>query len=337
MQHLTPSIRLYLSGNMLEDVPGEVYRLKNLQVLSLRTNNITEIIPSITELKRLDEINLACNRLRWLPWEFRSFLERKPSMKCILHPNPFIKPLPPIHASEYQQPFDLGHCRHLASTHIAFFDVRGLPESRYPPPPSLIAEHYPEPSGDEEALRPPLSERSRVPSLMEFALRACFENPQLSQMPFLLPDDCPPHIISLLKLTWRLKEAGSGRKCSVCGKSYIIPRTEWMEWRYCIPDRELRGEVRGDRDGTGHCSGEDVSLPLLRRGCSWNCFVEGPPHGLIRGWRAEGLEDLPEKRVEFWKLGRVAWEVGGVLRAWKSTRLRDRHCGRDAHGMLKRF
>jgi len=46
-QQLTPALRLYLSNNMLEEVPGEVYQLENLEVLSLRNNCLTEISPSM--------------------------------------------------------------------------------------------------------------------------------------------------------------------------------------------------------------------------------------------------------------------------------------------------
>lgn len=46
-QRLTPALRLYLSNNALEEVPGEVFNLTNLEVLSLRNNNIARILPSM--------------------------------------------------------------------------------------------------------------------------------------------------------------------------------------------------------------------------------------------------------------------------------------------------
>ena len=73
-QSLTPALRLYLSNNLLEEVPGEVFHLKNLQVLSLRSNNLTEILPSIGELSNLKELNLGSNQFNWLPWELLGLL-----------------------------------------------------------------------------------------------------------------------------------------------------------------------------------------------------------------------------------------------------------------------
>lgn len=238
-QSLTPALRLYLSNNLLDEVPGEVFHLKNLEVLSLRSNNLTELLPSIGELNELKELNLGCNQLKFLPWELLSLLHAN-LQTCMIYPNPFIRPVPstwkhaPIRISESSEP-----CQ-VASTRIAFLDITGASFRHWPPAPSSLPENWPEPQEDDEYLGPKPEERTKTPSLLELALRACKMSPQLSQLPFLIPDDCPEHLTQLLQKTWNLKEAG-GKSCSVCGNDYIIPRTEWIEWWYCMPNRVSEG------------------------------------------------------------------------------------------------
>ncbi|KAH3227027.1 hypothetical protein KXV86_009061, partial [Aspergillus fumigatus] len=61
---LKPFLRLFLAGNALTAVSGEIFELDSLRVLSLRNNKLTEIPPAIRKLTMLQEINLAVNRLR---------------------------------------------------------------------------------------------------------------------------------------------------------------------------------------------------------------------------------------------------------------------------------
>ena len=289
-QSLTPALRLYLSNNLLDEVPGEVFYLKNLRVLSLRLNNLTEILPSIGELSNLKELNLGSNQLNWLPWELLGLLHAN-LQKCMIYPNPFVRPLPstwnhaPSRTSESHEP-----C-HVASTRIAFLDITGASFRHWPPAPSSLPEHWPEPQADEEFLGPPLDEHTRTPSLLELALRACKKSPQLSQLPFLVPDDCPQHLTQLLQKTWKLKEAG-GKSCSVCGNEYIIPRTEWIEWWYCIPEQGSRGPI--DSSLAMH----RMPVPLLRRGCSWACWEENASP-LIRGWSSATLPGGIKEEMDF--------------------------------------
>ena len=289
-QSLTPALRLYLSNNLLDEVPGEVFCLKNLRVLSLRLNNLTEILPSIGELSNLKELNLGSNQLNWLPWELLGLLHAN-LQKCMIYPNPFVRPLPstwnhaPSRTSKSHEP-----CQ-VASTRIAFLDITGASFRHWPPAPSSLPEHWPEPQADDEFLGPPQEERTKTPSLLELALRACKKSPQLSQLPFLVPDDCPPHLIQLLQKTWKLKEAG-GKTCSVCGNEYIIPRTEWIEWWYCIPEHGSRGQI--DSSLAMH----RMPVPLLRRGCSWACWEENASP-LIRGWSSATLPGGVKEEMDF--------------------------------------
>ena len=303
-QSLTPALRLYLSNNLLEEVPGEVYHLKNLQVLSLRSNSLTEILPSIGELSNLKELNLGSNQFNWLPWELLGLLHANLG-KCMVYPNPLIRPLPSVwnpapsrkskpHGPQQHEP------QQVASTRIAFLDINGASIRYWPPAPSSLPEHWPEPQAEDEFLGPPPEERTKTPSLLELALRACKESPQLSQFPFLIPNDYPQHLTQLLQRTWKLKEAG-GKTCSVCGKEYIIPRTEWVEWWYCIPEQGWMSgspslmidspwtRPRMTQNSMNRSQAmKRTPVPLLRRGCSWACWEENASP-LIRGWSSATL------------------------------------------------
>lgn len=274
-EELIPSLHLFLSNNELDDVPGELFKLENLTVLSLRSNNLTEIFSSIGKLAKLQELNVGSNQLNWLPWELLQ-LTKASLNRWTLFPNPFIGPVPSTW--EYNKCVSIpgsGHAYHVASTHIAFLDITGASSPQWRPAPSSVTEHWPEPARIHEFLGPPTEERTRVPSLVELALRACYKAPQLSQLPFLLPEDVDvAHLIELLKQTFYFKQAG-GRKCSVCGCEYIVPRTEWLEWWCLVPHNSGKNESALDQSGG--------PIPFLRRGCSWACWVQDPDT-LIRGW-----------------------------------------------------
>lgn len=90
---LTPSIKLFLSRNDLQQLPSELWNLGNLAVLSLRSNSLTEISPSIGRLRNLHELNVAGNQLPFLPFELLALVENK-LVQLSLSPNPFVQPLP---------------------------------------------------------------------------------------------------------------------------------------------------------------------------------------------------------------------------------------------------
>lgn len=90
---LTPNIKLFLSKNDLQELPSELWNLGNLAVLSLRSNCLTEISPSIGRLRNLHELNVAGNQLPFLPFELLALVENK-LVQLSLSPNPFVQPLP---------------------------------------------------------------------------------------------------------------------------------------------------------------------------------------------------------------------------------------------------
>ena len=284
-ERLIPSLHLYLSNNRLDHVHGEVFQLENLTVLSLRSNNLKEISASIGKLGSLQELNLGSNQLNWLPWELLQLIQGLLT-RWTFFPNPFIRPVPstwehnkdrtiPDHKDAYQ----------IASTQVAFLDITGTAKRQWRPAPSTLTEYWPEPAHNDEFFGPPENERTKGPSLLELALRECYKAPQLSQLPFMLPDDVDlTHLIHLLKQTFYLKEAG-GRNCSICGKEYIVPRTEWVEW-WCI------GRPDDNRKRKTALIQSRGPIPFLRRGCSWACWVQDS-NALIRGWSLAPSGDRP--------------------------------------------
>ncbi|KAL9096108.1 MAG: hypothetical protein Q9165_001631 [Trypethelium subeluteriae] len=100
---------------------------------------------------------------------------------------------------------------------------------------------------------------SSVPSLFELALRTCSASPFFSDLRALLPEDIPESISRGLQIAQETK-GDNVKICTVCGRQYIIRRTEWIEiWHY--------------RLGRGLSSWEELFIPFLRRGCSWKCVV----------------------------------------------------------------
>ncbi len=74
----------------MTSLPGELFNLERLTVLSLRDNEIHELPPSIGKLKNLRELNLSQNGLRYLPYEILDLLTYDCQLSALhLHPNLF--------------------------------------------------------------------------------------------------------------------------------------------------------------------------------------------------------------------------------------------------------
>lgn len=323
---LKPDLSLYLSKNALTEVPGEVYHLPATQVLSLRGNRISEILPSIGNLKELKELNLGSNQLEYLPWEVFLMIQtrlrqesgtRIKDSNFSFFPNPFLRAMPHFrlnmmgqknarHSSSSRSarvaqarragdnssagtsiPEELSY---MASTRTAFIDIGGRSLPSYPPAPTSqsslwVANTVPSPSSTPEAAHPSLAEQSQVPSLLELSLRSCYKSSNLSQAPFLLPRDASPHLIDLVKRAFKLREAG-GQECTICGKFFIVPRTEWIEWWYCNPFVSSAGMPFPTWANVG-------PIPFLRRGCSWRCWEEREG-AVFTGWSSARADDEDE-------------------------------------------
>ncbi len=272
---ILPALRLFLSRNLLETIPGAICELEALTVLSLRNNNLRTVPAAIGKLLNLKELNLSFNKLRWLPYEILDLVKGGTLKNLIVHPNLFLE----------SDDFDKRHSELddqsiessgevMKASHVTFLNIDGSRHSSSPPAPSrdyTLEGPYLLPAAPPNYKpSPPTSDQvSRVPSLMEVALRACTQSPQLPQLDDLLPPDCPESLPTLLALARRVKTAG-GQTCTMCKRSFIIPRTEWIEWWDCTPigdditDKEAGFKQEIDLQ-TSH-------IPLLRRGCSWQCY-----------------------------------------------------------------
>ncbi|KAL8829773.1 MAG: hypothetical protein Q9191_001821 [Dirinaria sp. TL-2023a] len=221
-------IELYLAGNELTVLPGELYELDHLTILSARANDIVEISPALSRLRRLEELNLSNNNLRWLPFEILDlFAHRLGWISAAL--NPFIQPQNLNSAGTIFENSPQSGLHALCRTSVAYLSTDGSSVQGWTPAPSSTLNFQPQKA---KMLEPPLSERTKVPSLLELALRSAYASMNLSQLPFFLPTSRPSNIDELLKRAWYIKSY-RGQKCTVCNKEYLIPRTEWVEWWRC--------------------------------------------------------------------------------------------------------
>ena len=266
-------------------------------MLSVRRNQLTELAPAIARLSNLQELNISSNQLRCLPWEILALIGAKLKILSI-HPNPFIQPVPindleigtfraeihrryhPLNVHALFQE-DKWKSRAMATTKVSVLDISGVP-CRGSAPTISVASHYESLSvkapDDEKSSGEDGNEQSFVPSLLELALRSCSKSRYLSSLPLLLPEERPPRMSRLLQDAWQTTEAG-GKQCSVCGRDYLIPRTEWIEWWDCVPSSK----------NTFEC------VPLMRRGCSWKCLPD---------FRTPPLSYIPlERRQCGWSSG----------------------------------
>lgn len=280
---LVPGLKLFLSCNLLQTVPMEIFFLKNLTVLSLRNNKLTKIPSAIGRLHNLCELNLGGNELRSLPFEILKLITDHRLKVFNVQPNPFVDP-PRRGAdleNEYTEALLLlnaeqdsaakmaarasGKCvgwgptRHAVSP-VTYFNIDGSRRST-----RLGIDQSTEQQGQDTA-----NNSTRLPpSLLELALRACYMHRSPSQLFALLPADSPPNLTRVLQEAENARAEG-GRVCSVCGEHYVLARTEYMEWWYCIAPTDYAHlvnleEFLRSRVLTSH------PVPFLRRGCSWGC------------------------------------------------------------------
>lgn len=116
----------------------------------------------------------------------------------------------------------------------------------------------------------------RAPSLLELATRAwssSSEQPSLSD--WLNDADAEPeHLSQLLSFAALLREREAGdRVCTVCNRTFVIPRTEWIEWWQIDMVRpEINSSVASPlRNWENRRDNTEKYVPLMRRGCSWRC------------------------------------------------------------------
>lgn len=273
---LEPFLRLFLSGNLLTSLSSELFELGNLRVLSLRNNKLTEIPPAIQKLTMLQEINLSVNRLQYLPWEILQLIRKGDLKHLVVHPNPFLQfeeaeieqwhygdwdgrrspdDAPRLYDYKGPAPEEAWAPIHVATGPVRRFNMEGLPVAGGKSHGGSQTQ-----TGIEET-------PSRVPSLRELSLLACSRSPYFDQLFESDISSCPELVVRLLRQAREVRNAG-GRSCSVCHRSFVVPRTEWIEWWDCTT---YENGLKGPR-----APGEKLRpLPFLRRGCSWACVPGG--------------------------------------------------------------
>ncbi|KAF7549778.1 hypothetical protein G7Z17_g6174 [Cylindrodendrum hubeiense] len=296
-----PELKIYFAMNRLTRVPGAIFDITYLTILSLRGNKLRELPPAIAKLRNLKELNVSQNKLRHLPIELLELLKANSRLHTlVLHPNPFWQPEYDLQTEDlgegsaqssntvlyqYEDTEDLS-IPHLVNrslgrspTQLSNTIGRVFSDFRLPSgPASLVlpvesaAEGNPPqtPSKGMAELRRSQSGGSAVPSLLEAALRACYRSDQLPDMGYYIPDGLS-HLRELLERAIRQKEAG-GLKCSRCSKLIVVPTVEWVEWQ------EIRTCERVAHDGPvqvrvaplSMAEGE-TAVPFIHRGCSWRC------------------------------------------------------------------
>lgn len=257
-----PSLQLFLFNNRLTRVPGAIFDLNHLTVLSLRGNQLTELPPSIRKLTNLRELNLSQNLLRYLPMELLELLyDQNCSLETLqLHPNPWYQPKPaetgphsgllwlktrppirdPKHSGNRWLKKSLGaEALHRNVNLYAFFRARTPVEVTYTVgagPSNFHIGHgetyLPTEDWDSEPQWPtdlsrPLSKR--VPSLMELSLQACLRSPYLTKLSGLLDPQSHRHLFGRLEKAQEWLETG-GVTCTVCQQPMINPTAQWLEW-----------------------------------------------------------------------------------------------------------
>lgn len=256
-----PSLKLFLFQNRLTRVPGAIFDLKYLTVLSLRGNQLTELPPSIRGLVNLRELNLSQNALKYLPMDLLELLyDERCSLKTLyLHPNPWfqpkpaesgphsgllwLKPIPPRLDPDTSGNRWLTRSYHdmaLNDKHLyAFFRARTPVEvvhsARTGPTNFRISrEETYLPTEDWESepewpanLNRPLSKR--VPSLMELSLHACLRSPYAAKLSGFLDPKSHRRLFKPLEQAQEWLQTG-GIMCTVCQKLIIKPTAQWIEW-----------------------------------------------------------------------------------------------------------
>ena len=307
-EHKEPHIKLYLAKNSLSRVPGAVFRIENLTVLSLRGNCLGELPPSIGKLRNLQALNVAQNKLKCLPAELLSLVGPRGSLEdLVLHPNPFFQPdnLPSdargsldyetltFGATDTKDNNTLwtGYSTSLRSrSPVQFSDSTGTIYSDFHLEPTASKSNL-IPCEDFCALdmpnRAPWQSRSqafglledastRVPTLFELALRAASQAPEIEELADQVAGVVPQHIPPILKRAAKVRETG-GQSCCICHRQVVIPQTEWLEWRQVfhrniIYDSPTSTRPRLDTDGNQ--DGNTIWVPFIRKGCSWKCVPQ---------------------------------------------------------------
>lgn len=293
---IAPSLQIFVAQNKLEEVPGELFNLEHLSVLSVRNNQIKELPAAISRLQNIKELNVANNMLRWLPYELMSLNPLTDDIKINIFPNAFFSPsifTHPVLTRLQESLMDHSTTAYLFRSPVRFFDkwgkmVKGCrfptDDSRPIPPENptrrnrdykytlIKGDNSVEVAEDDDVPMPPDTEvASRSPTLTEICLRTYASLPPA--MLASAPTDVGNETFNeALHRARKVIEAETVLpRCTICDKEYVFARTEWIEW-HLFGRRKQVAYTKTDL--------AQSQVPLLRRGCSWLC-VPGPREDLV--------------------------------------------------------
>lgn len=312
-----PELKIYLARNRLWRLPGSLFNLTFLTVLSLRDNKLTELPSSISKLTNLRELNIAQNKLRTLPPQLLHLIGPTGRLKkLMLFPNPFAQPDRAIgdvsedgsmDAHDYivstpggaYRPAVLS--RFLGQTPLQLTTSKGRVTSKYIlsfETGKLPVEFARQEFGDEQkqvdidsSAYTMAAKQSRVPSLIEAALRSSHRIGKPEGLSQYIPDEL--HQLRALVIQTGNQKHSGGLTCSTCGSFMVMPAIEWVEWRDVRTCYWL--QAGGGRDmEPGHIAArlislsratDEIALPFRHRACSWLCSPMGKKLDL--GWSGD--------------------------------------------------
>ncbi|KAG5978467.1 hypothetical protein E4U55_006178 [Claviceps digitariae] len=276
-----PELKMYLAMNRLRLIPGALFDVQHLTILSLRGNKLSEIPPAIAKLSNLKQLNVSQNRLRSLPAELVQLFDF--GLKdVVLHPNPFLEPesslsfdREPDEDNRLKSTTEGLVSRFLGRSPLQMSDSMGRVLSAFKIPSysesNKVAVADVDNDGDGNVdFAHAAAVPSRVPSLVELAVRSCYSTNELPQLSHYIPEGLS-HIRDLLKRAVRQKETG-GISCTECHTLVVVPAIEWVEWRDIhTVDNTSSGRIVRPLS----LADDERAIPFLHRGCSWPCGPSG--------------------------------------------------------------
>lgn len=213
-------LRLYLSGNLLRQIPTSILELDNLRLLSLRQNNLSHIPAGIRKLRQLKSLNLAANNLRNLPFEVIELFNQHSLVELVADPNPWEEwspgqedeALDEISLTTQRKDRTDSHCYAKAHTgQPTLFRANGTPYT------------------ESNIYTAGTASKSRAPHLTELVLRRLVKLPELSSIDNAIIEELPETAQRMVSQVQDAQMEG-GRQCTKCHAAIIMPRKQWLEW-----------------------------------------------------------------------------------------------------------
>lgn len=241
-------------------MPAILFDFDNLRVLSVRHNDLTEIPPAIGRLRNLESLNVANNKLQYLPYEVLELIRFGKLSYLLAEPNPWIAAQSSEMCTATDDipvqrilPLQNGTIHHVQKV------ARGIPDyfRNDGTPIALIANGI---------MPSELAGGSSSRSLTQTALLKCCNQQDLTDLPEWLLDDLPPNVRKLLESARVIQESG-GRICTICHREMVIPRKQWIEW----------WSMSAYHAYPTPTSNSDKIYPFLRQQCALACTEGGTP------------------------------------------------------------